>query len=132
MRAARVFGGTRPMVEGPCRKFHTSGSGPTTSTVVAVTPYFAISSRNCATTCGVNPPMYPSSDKKQLVKPRSFSTLNFSSGASCGTISSPSSIGFKPPALSICASALSVCNPATTVAAAAPTNSLRFIPASFR
>src|ERR1035438_7125350 len=47
VRAARVAGGTRPMVEGPRRKSQTSGCGPTTSTVVAMSSYLSSRSRNC-------------------------------------------------------------------------------------
>src|SRR5208282_940233 len=72
------------------------GGGPTTSTVVATTLYFESRSLNWSASCGVNPPpIYPSRERKQLEKPRSWTRRIVASGALNGLTSSPKAIGLR-------------------------------------
>ena len=124
MRAARVAGGTRPMVEGPCMKFHSRGGGPTTSTVVAVSWYLASRSRYWLAKAGVKLPMYWSSDRKQVGKPSSCTMRRRSSGAPYGLMTTPRAIGFGVEAMAARAGDEDLASKAEAVR---PTNCLRFI-----
>src|ERR1035437_1830531 len=127
MRAARVLGGTRPIVEGPCVKFHSRGGGPTTSTVVAVSSYFASRLRICAAASGVNPLMYPSRERKQLVKPSSCTRRMFASGAPKGLMSSPKAMGLIGSVVAAARDAAGQSPSARMAADAKPRNVRRFI-----
>ena len=95
MRAARVAGGTRPMVDGPRMKFHSSGGGPTTSTVVADELVLGQQVLELRGHGGRKTAADVSIQRKEAVgKADLMHAAERSSGALKGLMSRPSAIGF--------------------------------------